>query len=476
MKHSYLRGAAVLALGGLMAKVIGALYRIPLANLLGGYGMGLYQMAYPLFCLLLTFTSAGIPSALSRTIAADRARGREDGAAVRSALLLFGLLGLAGSLGMLALALPMAGLQGDGGLALCYVLLAPSVLLVALLAVLRGYFQGRGEMTPTALSEVVEQVVKAGMGILFAVKYQNDPARAAAFALLGVTVSEAAALLVLLLRYRLERHDRVLCARRPKPVSLLVQVFPVMAAGAVLPLSQMLDSVLVVRLLGSLAGDAVAAYGLFSGGAVALYSLPATAAYGFAAAAVPAVSEAAAKGDAEESRTRALTALFITLALTLPCAIGLAVFSRQVVSLLYPSLSETDAHTLIRLVRMTAISAVTLAGTETLAACLTGMGRAKYAARSMLAAVTAKAAVQAVLVPRPMFGIGGAAIAADLCFLIAFFMDLYYTVKKPKEKAYDHGRESRNRARAADPRGVAGTEGSGRGARAHGIGPFLKDA
>ena len=101
---SYLRGAAILTLGGLAAKVIGALYRIPLANALGGYGMGLYQMAYPLFCVLLTFTSTGIPSALSRVVAAERARGTENGGTVRSALRLFGVLGAAGTAAMLLFA------------------------------------------------------------------------------------------------------------------------------------------------------------------------------------------------------------------------------------------------------------------------------------------------------------------------------------------------------------------------------------
>ncbi len=472
---SYLRGAAILTLGGLAAKVIGALYRIPLANALGGYGMGLYQMAYPLFCVLLTFTSTGIPSALSRVVAAERARGTENGGTVRSALRLFGFLGAAGTAAMLLFALPMAGLQGDEGLVSCYVMLAPSVLLVALLSVFRGYFQGCGDMAPTAVSELIEQAVKAGVGIFFAYRYQNTPERAAAYVLLSVTVSEAAALLILMLRYRFTRHSRTLRARTQHPRNLLAPVLPVMAASALLPLSQMADSVLLVRLLSVHASDAVAQYGLFSGGAVALYSLPATAAYGFAAAAVPEISRAAARGDAAEGKRHSLTALFITLALALPCAAGLALLARPVVDFLYPSLSSADAALLVQLVRMTAVSAATLAGVETLAACLTGMGRAKYAALSMLVAVLVKFAVQAALVPRPQFGIGGAAIAADLCFLIAFFMDLYYTVRKPKERAYDHGRESRRGARGSDPQRVGSHTEGGRSPRPHGGRTFLKD-
>lgn len=129
---------ALLTAGSFLAKGLGALYRIPLTNLLGGYGAGLYQMAYPFFCVLLTFSSAGIPNAFSRMIARETALGRENGGTVRVALKLFALLGLAGTALMCLFAPFMCGLQGDNNLLRCYFALAPSVFLVALIAVLRG--------------------------------------------------------------------------------------------------------------------------------------------------------------------------------------------------------------------------------------------------------------------------------------------------------------------------------------------------
>ena len=138
MKHAvFFRHVAVVSLGGLIAKGIGALYRIPLANLLGGYGMGLYQMAYPLFCLMLTFSSAGVPAALARTVAAEQAAGKDNGT-LKTALRLFAIPGLLGTALMCLLAPAVARWQGDGGLVGCYLALAPAVLLVALVAVLRG--------------------------------------------------------------------------------------------------------------------------------------------------------------------------------------------------------------------------------------------------------------------------------------------------------------------------------------------------
>lgn len=463
----YLKGAAVITAGSLVAKAVGALYRIPLTNLLGGYGAGLYQMAYPLFCLFLTFSSAGVPAALSRVVARASARGEEDGETVKTALALFSVLGAAGTAVMLLLAPMMSVLQGDGGLRSCYACLAPAVFFVALLSVFRGYFQGLGDMTPTAVSSLVEQVAKAAFGLLFAYRASADPARAAAAALFAVSLSEAAALFVLALRYKGETHVRSLHRRKLSARELFGAVFPVMAAASVLPLSNTFDSVVIVRLLAERGTEAVAEYGLFAGAATSLVSLASTACYGLATASVPAVSAACARGEEGEARRLSFRALFFTLLLSVPCALGLFFFARPVVALLFPSLGKGEADLLGLLVRTFAVSSVFLAGTDTLAACLAGMGRAKYAALSMLAAVAAKLVLEFMLVPR--LGILGAAVASDACYLVAFLLDLRYTVKKQKEGNFnDNGRRIGNKERGTHARGVARPTGSGRSARAHG--------
>lgn len=461
MKHSaFLRSAAVLSAGGILAKGIGALYRIPLSNLLGGYGMGLYQMAYPLFCLLLTLSSAGIPTAFSRTVARETARGGDAHALLKAALRLFSLLGLFGTALMCLLAPRMSELQG-GGLLSCYLMLAPSVFFVSLIAVFRGYFQGKGQMKPTAASTVLEQLVKAGAGLFFAYRFRETPVRAVAFCLLAVSLSELCALCYLACKRNEEPRRRFLSVRRRSGTEILYSALPVMAAAALLPLSQTVDSVLIVRLLHD--PRAVTLYGLFAGGALSLISLPATVCSGLAAAAVPAVSRAVSLGKEEEGKTRSLYALLITLLLSLPCAIFLCFCAPFVAKLLYPALSGGDAATLVLLIRLLSVSAVTLAGVDTLAACLAGMGRAKRAAASMLAAVLVKFALQWALVGR--FSIGGAAIAANSCYLVAFFLDLFYTVKKKRGKKYDHDRRSGNAKRRRNGACAARAQERGQGAR-----------
>ena len=458
MKHkTFLKNVVVISAGGFLAKAIGALYRIPLMGSLGGYGMGLYQMAYPLFCLLLTFSSAGIPSAFSRIIASETARSSETRSTLKTTAWLFFSVGLGGTALMCILAPVMANAQGDGNLIACYFSLAPAVALVAVLAVLRGYFQGKNDMVPTALSEIVEQLTKVALGLYFATRYQGT-VRAVTGTLFAVTMSEVAALVFLFVR--LSKQESRTCFLRVKKTNALTvfsNVLPVMVAAAILPLSQTVDSILIVRLMPCARSRAVSLYGLFSGGAVSLINLPATVCYGLVAAAVPAISARFARGDEEGGRNSAIFALLVTLALAGVCAVGLFAFARTAVSLLYPSLTEEDANTLVSLIRLMSVSAVTLAGVDTLSACLTGMGRAKKAALSMLIAVALKTALQFSLIPT--LAATGAAIAANACYMIAFFLDLFYTVKKDRRKQHDNDYRTGNGKRRLDAQGGKCLEG-----------------
>ena len=174
--QSFLKGAIIISVGGFIAKLLGAIYRIPLTNVLGGEGMGIYQMVYPLYCLLLTVSATGIPSGLAREISHARARGDESrvrGVFLRS-LALFSALGLIGFAAMLVLAPIMSRVQSEPTAQASYVMLAPSVFFVSVISCFRGYYQGKSNFTPTAVSEILEQAVKVGLGLYFAYRYRGD--------------------------------------------------------------------------------------------------------------------------------------------------------------------------------------------------------------------------------------------------------------------------------------------------------------
>ena len=435
-KSEFLKGAAWIAGGGFIAKLIGALYRIPLTNLIGGYGIGLYQLVYPVYCLLLTVSATGIPSSIAKLTAERIGNGESSMPLFKTAMKLFLLIGLAGSLLMMALAPALSAAQGSGAVLGGYYALAPSVLLVSAISVFRGWFQGQNKMHPTALSEIAEQAIKVGFGLLFAYLFRDNVERAVIFLLLSVSLSELFALCLMLFLFR----------RIPAPMQLekkggrvgiktvLKLSIPVTLNSMLLPLSSLLDSVIAPRLLSVYAENAVTLYGLFSGGAVTVISLPVSICYGIAAASIPDVAAVGADGDSRRTRGKIFYALGVTAAVALPSAIGLYFLATPAAKLIFRSLSAQEQGVLSGLIRAYAISAFTLSCTQTLSACLTAQGKPQYAAVSMAIAIVLKTLTYCLLLKNPKISVFGLAYATNLCYLVAFVLDLVYNLYITRRK------------------------------------------
>ncbi|MBQ8323098.1 MAG: polysaccharide biosynthesis protein [Clostridia bacterium] len=441
-KNGFLKGAATIAAGGFIAKAIGAVYRIPLTNLIGGHGLGLYQMVYPVYCMLLTLSATGIPSSIAKLTAERLERGEGDKPLFKTAMKLFLIIGLVGSLLMAGLAPLLSAAQNTKEITAGYFALAPSVVLVSAISVFRGWFQGKNEMFPTALSEVVEQVVKVGFGLLFAYLFRGNVVRAVTFLLLAVSLSELVALLVMLLLFKRVPAHRKLTdgGGRVAMKSVLKLSVPVTLSSILLPLSGLLDSVLVVRLLGKYAADPVALYGLFSGGAVTVINLPVSICYGIAAASVPSLASAKARkteGKKSGVKRKLFFSLGVTVLVAAPAALALYFFAEPTAKLVYRNLEGDELATLIGLIKVFAVSALTLSCVQTLSACLTAQGKPQYAALAMAIAVTVKTAVYVALLQNPQISVFGLAHATNICYLVAFLLDLLYNLRvasKQKEK------------------------------------------
>lgn len=437
--QSFLKGAAIVALGGIAAKILGAFYRIPMTNLLGGEGMGMYQMVYPLYCLLLTVSATGIPSGLARMVAAAEAGGdfRRSRAILRTSLAVFSAIGFAGSAAMVLLAPLMGMAQREPGTVWGYRALAPGVFFVSVLSCFRGWFQGKSNFVPTALSEICEQAVKVALGLWLVNVYKSDVRLAVTAALFAVTASESAACLLMGLFAKNTQHVRPLFRDRLPRVrirSLLRITVPVTVAAGLLPLSGIADSILIVRMIGRYADNATALYGLFAGGAVTLVNLPVSVCYGIAAAIIPAVSALQSAGKSRAAEAKVVFALKCTLYLACPAAVFLGVFPGSIASFLFRSVSGTQGETLAMLVRALAPTAVLLSAVQTLSACLTGRGKPKIAAISMAAAVGVKFVVEAVLLQFPQISVLGAAYACIACYFVALLVNLLYSIRERKNR------------------------------------------
>lgn len=434
-KGEFLKGAAWIAVGGFVAKIIGAVYRIPLTNIIGGHGLGLYQMVYPVYCLLLTLSATGIPSSIAKLTAERIANGESDKPLFKTAMKLFLLIGVVGTAVMATVAPFLVKAQNSQEILGGYYALAPSVLLVSAISVFRGWFQGKNRMAPTAISEIVEQLVKVGFGVFFAFLFRDDVSKAVTALLLAVSLSELAALLFMILLYKRvqkgeqRRNDGGKVAMK----SILRLSIPVTFSAILLPVSGIIDSVLVPRLLGVYADDPVALFGLFSGGAVTVINLPVSICYGVAAASVPAVASAAAQAGGSP-RKRVLFSLLVTLLLSVPAAIALYFFAEPAAKIIFRNLSNEEFPLLVGLIKAFSVSAVTLSCVQTLSACLTAQGKPQYAALSMLIAVAVKTSLYFFWLKNPEISVYGLAYATNLCYLVAFSLDFVYNLIVAKRK------------------------------------------
>lgn len=424
-KQSYLKGAIIISVGGFLSKLLGAVYRIPLVAYLGGEGMGIYQMVYPLYCILLTVSASGIPTGIARLISSGGNCGAE-----RKAFYLYGGIGLIGSLLMFAFSTPLAAAQGETEVALCCMLLSPSVFFVALISIVRGYFQGKGNMYPTAFTEVTEQAVKVAAGIALAGLYRGNVAKATAAAVIAVTLSEVitCALAIALYLGSASKVKPLYKTAEISAKSIFAFTVPLTFTAIAMPVSQLAESIVVVNLLRGIADNATALYGIFSGCAVTIINLPVSVTYGLAAASVPNISPLAAKGDMQGAKREVRKALWYTAAISVPFAIALYAFAPLAARIIFPSLSVGEKSLLINLVRIMAINAVTSSLVQTSSACITSLGKPLLGTVTQWVTAAIRVALSAALVAFTNLSIVGVAVSANVAYFVAVVLNFCYII------------------------------------------------
>lgn len=445
MKHGkFLKNAFIISLGGFISRIIGALYKIPLNNLIGCKGTGLYQLAYLFYSLTLTLTSSGATSAVTKLVA-EYGRGADS--VFKAALSLFGATGALGGLAMLLFGGSVARIQGNPSLYYSYIALSPAVPFVAVLSVYRGWFQGKNDMRPTAVSEINESVIRALVGISLVCASRGDVSLSVAAALFGVTVGELFSMLYIIREKNMRPSLPLYCKKIP--VSKIISTaLPVAASQSVLPVSGIVDSFIIVRLLKPFSEDPVSLYGLFSGGALTLVNLPVSVCYGFAVAVLPKIASAYGEREKNKSVYYALGATFV---LSLFCAVGLFLFGNIAVNILFHGFSPTERETTVSLVRILSLSAVFLSMAQTLSACLTAKGMASVAALNTLAAAIVKSLLFFVFINEKN-GVMGAGYSLNICNFLLFVLNLVCNLFTRRRKD-DNDSRTRCRGRRSYQKG-----------------------
>lgn len=444
-RPSFLSGVSVLTLSAVVVKVIGLLYRIPMLDQLGTEGMGYFNTAYELYALFCALSTAGLPVAMSVLISAFEAEGKLSAAkrVFRVSLGLFAILGIVGTALLWGLSTPMATLLGSPSAAASMGAIAPTVLFICLSSAFRGYFQGRRQMLPTAISQVIEASGKLFLGLALAAYARSagkDLPTTAAFAVLGLTLGTGCSVLYLW-------AHKALAARRegstlpplttspPPPVlrPLLMTAIPVTVSAGIISLTKSVDLFLILRRLQSLghtAAYATSMYGCYTTLAVPVFNILPSLMTSVAVSATPALSAALKKGKEGETELKktVMTSLGLTLALSIPAGLGLAVFSKDILTLLFanqPEAVELAAPWLSCLgLSVPSACLITITGSMLQAA-----GRANRPMISMLVGVAVKICVAYVLLGREGWGMAGIPFSSLICDTVIVIVNFCFIAK-----------------------------------------------
>lgn len=433
-KANLFKGAAILAAASLFARVLGAVYRIPLANMLGDEGMGLFEMANPIYFFLLSISVSGIPLAISKLIAEKKAKGDGLGASrvVKVAVAMMAAVGLAASAALFLLAPVIAErVFHDTRSVLPLRAISPALAFMTVMSAMRGYFQGMQRMGPSAISQMIEQVARVAFMLLMAMLLlPRGMEYGAAGAASGAAVGAFMGMAFLVLAYYLLRRKpdyRIAPGHAPaEPAKgiayrIMQLAVPVSITGSLASIKSVIDAAIVPGRLaaaGFAQSEATALYGQFNGMAYPIVYFPTSITAGIASAAVPSISECHARGDAAGIRERAVYVLKLTSIIAIPATAGLLVLASPITSLLY---GRADVGPI--LATLSAASAL-LCLQQTSASILSGMGFVADPLVSALAGVLVKIALEFWLTSIPGLNVKGAAISTVAGSLVTVVINL----------------------------------------------------
>ncbi len=369
--------AGILAMASMIVRVIGLLYRAPLTAIIGDEGNGYYGTAYNIYTIILMVSSYSMPSAISKLMAQKLAVGeyRNANRVFRCALTYGVLVGLVGS-GLLFFGARF--LVPD--VAVCVLqVFAPTVFLFGILGSMRGYFQARGSMVQTSVSQILEQLANAVVSIaaawlLMQTAVGADPTRRAQLGAMGSALGTGAGVLIALLfmvfcfrRSKEGRKAEILSDATGKEEKYriflrdtILVITPFMLSGVIMNLTTSLNQTIYMRMLIDLKGAGETAtttlYGIFSNKAVVISNIPISIATAVSSAIIPGISAAYARRDETGARRQVGNAIRITSIVAIPSAVGLAVLARPITMLMFPQMESLElASSLLSLLAVTVI-------------------------------------------------------------------------------------------------------------------------
>ena len=430
-KQSFLHGALILSAATAVVKLISALYKIPIQNLISTEAAGDFKIAYDLYATLFIISTAGLPVAVSKMVSEAEAgrRGQESRRIFRVALMTFLVIGVVGTGVLFFNAELLAAWMSAPNAAMAIRVIAPAVFFVAVMCAYRGYYQGQGDMMPTAVSQVIEASCKMVFGLLGAwivLGMSGTHAMEAAGAMVGVTAGTVFGMVYMIVSGRkrmakIPEESDGRAARTSKSLfaELMKISVPITISASVLSLTSLIDSALVKGRLQSAAEFTAAetdkVYGVYSL-ASTLFSLPPAFILTLAVSVIPAIAAAKARRDHLGMNKTILSSLRIMGLLALPAAGGLSALSTPIINLLYGAKLPEEVALAGSLLFALGFAVPFVCLVSLTNSIFQSMGLVNIPVFTMLAGGVVKIVCNWLLVGNPAINIAGAPIGTFCCY------------------------------------------------------------
>ncbi|NLO45438.1 MAG: polysaccharide biosynthesis protein [Clostridiales bacterium] len=491
-KQSMLNGAIILAVATVFVKLIGALYKIPLTDLIGAVGRGYFNSAYEIYTPIYAISMAGLPVAVSRLVSESVALGNYSNARAiyKVASKIFLITGVAGTALMFLIAYPYTHYIADPRNLPAVLAIAPSIFFCCAMSSYRGYYEGLRNMTPTAVSQIIEAITKLalGLGVSYGVlqyglsrfnsgktvfgssaadlseAYSLIYPYSAAGAILGVTAGTVFGLLYLMFRHRFkgDGFTRTELVNSPKADSnkflakrIIAFAIPMVASALILNITNLIDTVTIQRRLmtaieldpeliksmynasftasGTLEKDYVKyLYGTY-GSVLDFRNLIPTITMSLGVSALPALSAAWTVNDKKNIRVTIESVIRVTMLIALPAGFGMAVLAKPILSFVYSN-SADIIPIAVPLMTVYGMATFIMAASSPVTSMLQGLGRADIPVKTLVAGAIVKIVLNYILVGTPRFNINGAPIGSILCYIIIVGFNIYFLLRISKTR------------------------------------------
>lgn len=477
-KSSFGKSALIIAAGGILCKIIGAIYRIPLTNALGSEGIGLYQLVYSVYALFVVIVTGGITQAISRLVAEG------DTKCVKNAFWFCFALSLLMTVVLVLLNKTFAYMQGSKLLGMCYFIIAPSVFFVGISSVFKGYFYGKMKMGPPTVCSLIEQTVKLVLGLTLAFALIERGIDYALYgALLAVTASEILSFVYVAIAYlvtkgkekkdlkansikegnscrkdKIKRADsqnkqakRAVSAavssgvavtdaglnsqseavyasgvetddKTANPLGFLKIAFPFALIALLLPLSGFSDSFMIVALTGS-----KSLYGVYSGSVTTLINMPIMILLSLAVAVVPSVSKERAQRDVNGILLKTSLSIKLCLLIGVPAALLMLIFSQEILKIIFPVLTVSELEAGANLLRIMSLSVVLSSMAQIAGSILGALDKTRVYVLAMICGIAVKTAL--LLILSRYISILAAGVASVSLSLVTLVINLIYLTR-----------------------------------------------